>query len=63
MMAIKIIIECRECDKNIEDGQDIICVECYNKLFDEKNEMEDRLQKRIDDLEEELADIKNRFEI
>ena len=59
-MGIKIIIECRECDRNLLTGQDVICVECYDAMLDERIEIEDELRKKIDKLEEELAEIKYR---
>lgn len=56
-------IKCDECDCCIEEGDDVICRKCYQELVADKDQLEDELQKKIDDLEEELAEIKSQFEI
>ena len=45
-MAIKIIIECRECDRDIDNGEDVLCCDCYDALLEEKEILEDTLQKK-----------------
>ena len=57
-MAVK--IKCDECDCCIDEGEDVICRKCYQELVADKDQLEDELQKKIDKLEEELAEIKYR---
>lgn len=56
-MSIK--IECDECNANLDNDEEVICRKCYNELLDEKNELEVELQKKIDELEDELYEAKN----
>ena len=47
---------CRKCFDEWKDKEKI-CVQGYNELLKAKDELEDTLQKKIDELEEELIDI------
>ena len=57
-MAVNII--CDECGCSIDDGEDVICRRCHNAGVDR---VADKLQEKIDELEEELAEIKSQLEL
>jgi hypothetical protein len=53
-MAIE--IRCDECNMFLDSRDEVICRGCYNSLLDEKNEMINELEEKIDNLESELID-------
>lgn len=58
-MSIK--IECDECNTNLDNGEEVICRRCYNELVDEKDALEEELQKSIDELTDKLYEaLKNK---
>ena len=44
---------------NLDNDEEVICRKCYNELLDEKDALEVELQKKIDELEDELYEAKD----
>jgi len=54
-MSIGLDVRCDECNKRLEDGDEVICVACHELLKEEIDKLNERIEKLETALDEATA--------